>query len=155
MQVSGDLCTLDELAEHDWPNLDTLTLTGYALRLHSTTTELVDVLVKMPKLTELRLLFFTTKGDASFRVVSQQASAKNNDASVFKHLVLSNACKLSGLFHYTAALECLAVGAIIDDLWVPTALSRSDVDALVATTFMIKPRQLNPGSCLEADVYNT
>ena len=133
MQVSGDLCTLDELAEHDWPNLDTLTLTGYALRLHSTTTELVDVLVKMPKLTELRLLFFTTKGDVSFRVVSQQASAKNNDASVFKqlkHLALSNACKLSGLFRYTTALERLAVCAIIDDPWVPTALSRSDVDEM-------------------------
>ena len=134
VQVSGDLCTLDELAEHDWPNLDTLILTGHAPRLHSTTTELVDVLVKMPKLTELRLLFATTKGDASFRVVPQQVSAKNNDASVFKqlkHLALSNACKLSGVFRYTAALERLAVCAIIDHPWVPIALSRSDVDGML------------------------
>lgn len=134
VQVSGDLCTLDELAEHDWPNLDTLILTGHAPRLHSTTTELVDVLVKMPKLTELRLLFATTKGDASFRVVPQQVSAKGNDASVFrqlKHLALSNACKLSGVFRYTAALERLAVCAIIDHPWVPIALSRSDVDGML------------------------
>lgn len=30
VQVSADLCTLDALSGHEWPNLDTLVLTGHA-----------------------------------------------------------------------------------------------------------------------------
>lgn len=132
VQVSADLCTLDALSGHEWPNLDTLVLTGHAPR---GTTELLDVIAQMPKLTELRLLFAKTKTDPGFRVLLDHLpTVKNNYPSVLsqlKHLAMSNACNFDGVFHYTTSLERLAICAIIDQPRVPIALSRSDIDKVL------------------------
>lgn len=133
VQLSADLCTLDALAGHEWPSLETLVLTGHAPR---GTTELIDVIAQMPKLYELRLLFAKTKSDPGFRVLLDHLpTVKNNYPSVLsqlKYLALSNACIIDGVFHYTSSLERLAICAIIDQPRVPIALSRTDVDKLLA-----------------------
>ncbi|RDB29836.1 hypothetical protein Hypma_013930 [Hypsizygus marmoreus] len=133
VQLSADLCTLDALGDHEWPNLDTLVLTGHAPR---GTTELLDVIAKMPKLRELRLLFAKTKSDPGFRILlDHHPTVKNNYPSVLsqlKHLALSNACNFDGVFHYTTALERLAICAIIDQPRVPIALTHAEVEKILA-----------------------
>lgn len=133
VQLSADLCTLDALAEPEWPRVETLVLTGHAPR---GSTELLDVIAQMPRLHELRLLFAKTKGDPGFRVLLDHLpTAKNNHPgllSQLKNLALSNACNIEGVFHYTTALERLAICAIIDQPRVPIALSRADIDNILA-----------------------
>lgn len=135
VQLSADLCTLDALAEHEWPSLETLVLTGHAPR-GGTPNELLDVVAQMPRLQELRLLFAKTKSEPGFRMLMNHLpTAKNNYPSVLaqlKYLALSNACNLDGVFHYTTGLERLAVCAIIDQPRVPIALSRTDIDNILA-----------------------
>lgn len=136
VEVSGDLCTLEALAGHEWPNLRTLVLTGHAPRSQGGNTELVDVLAQMPKLQEMRLLFAKSKGDAGFRCLppGNGISAKNNSPSLLtqlKFLAMSNACSFAGVFIHTTALERLAICAIIDQPRVPIALSRSEIDEIL------------------------
>jgi len=132
VQMSVDLCTLDALAAHEWPCLDTLVLTGHAPRA---TVELVDVVAQMPQLTELRLLFSKTNAGNVFRVLlDHHPTMKNNCPSVLaglKYLALSNACNFDGVLHYATALERLAVCAIIDQPRVPIALSRAEIDKML------------------------
>lgn len=132
MEISSNLCTLDELAAHDWPNLHTLILTGHAPSVE--TTELVDVLERMGQLRELRLLFAKTKFEG-FRVLPNGPSVRSRSSpsllSSLKSLALSNACNLEGVFNYANYLERLAIVAIIDLPRVPIALSRADVDQLL------------------------
>lgn len=136
VQLSGDLCTLDDIGCHEWVNLQTLVLTGHPPRAGSY--ELVDIIAQAPKLHDLRLLFTKSRGDSSFRVIPAGAglvSARNNHASRIgqvRYLAMSNACIISGVFHHTSSLERLAMCAIIDLPRVPIALSRSDIDRLLA-----------------------
>lgn len=150
IQVSGDLCQLFDLAQNEWPKLQTLILTGHAPRQSGT--ELVDVVAKMPKLEDLRLLFATVKNDPLFPVLPTQLSthnpllpsihppvhttSKGNPATVLSQLrrfALSNACQLSGvIFHYANQLERLVICAISDLPRVPIALSRAEINALMS-----------------------
>ncbi|GLB41225.1 hypothetical protein LshimejAT787_0904400 [Lyophyllum shimeji] len=133
VQLSADLCTLETLAAHEWPVLDTLVLTGHAPRGN---TELLDVIAQMPKLRELRLLFAKTKSDPGFRLlVDHLPTAKNNCPSLLgqlERLALSNACIIDHVFNYTTSLERLAICAIIDQPRVPIALSRAEIDKVLA-----------------------
>jgi len=133
IQLSADLCPLDNFVDHEWPNLDTLVLTGHTPR---GMTQLVDVIAQMPKLRELRLLFAKMKNDPGFRLLwNHLPTAKNNYPRVLgqlQWLALSNACVLDDVFQYTVGLERLAVCAIIDQPRVPIALSRTDVDKILA-----------------------
>ncbi|KAG5638526.1 hypothetical protein H0H81_012164 [Sphagnurus paluster] len=133
VQLSADLCTLDALAAQEWPVLDTLVLTGHAPRGN---TELIDVIAQMPRLRELRLLFAKTKSEPDFRVLLDHLpTVRNNYPSVLgqlERLALSNACNFNDVFHYTTNLERLAISAIIDQPRVPIALSRADIDRILA-----------------------
>jgi hypothetical protein len=136
VQMSVDLCNLDALAGFEWPRLDTLVLTGHSPR--GTTVELVDILARMPRLTELRLLFSKTTADTGFRVLPKHhhrpSASQNNPATVLaqlKHLALSNACNFDGVLRYATSLERLAVCAIIDMPQVPIALSRTEIDRML------------------------
>ncbi|PFH45706.1 hypothetical protein AMATHDRAFT_77951 [Amanita thiersii Skay4041] len=134
VQVSCDHCNLDTLAEHEWPALETLVLTGHAPRSPGNA-ELVDVIARMPNLRELRLLFAKIKSDA-FRLlpVGGGESARHNHPHILsqlKYLAISNACELAGLLNHTSSLERLAICAVADLPNVPLAMSRSDVDHLL------------------------
>ncbi|KAG6908282.1 hypothetical protein DXG01_005383 [Tephrocybe rancida] len=130
VQLSADLCTLQSLAEHQWPVLDTLILTGHAPRGN---TELLNMLAKMPALRELRLLFAKLHGDPGLRMVPEDVAASTARGSPptllkqLKHLAVSNACNLDNVFHYTLALERLAILAVIDQPRIPIALSRAEM----------------------------
>jgi hypothetical protein len=131
VQMSADLCNIDALAVHDWPRLDTLVLTGHSPR---GTAGIVDIVARMPQLTELRLLFSKTKMDQGFRVLSNHHSTAKNSPTVLaqlKYLALSNACNFDGVLHYATSLERLAVCAIIDQPRVPIALSRTEIDKML------------------------
>ncbi|KAG6888402.1 hypothetical protein C0992_008558 [Termitomyces sp. T32_za158] len=140
VQLSTDLCTLQALTEHHWPSIDTLILTGHAPRGGSG--ELLDVLVKMPVLRELRLLFAKVKGEPGFRILSDVPSSPTVNGSPpavlrqLNHLAVSNACNLENVFHYTTGLERLAILAIIDMPRVPIALSRADIDKVLCDLAM-------------------
>ncbi|KAG6865271.1 hypothetical protein C0991_004010 [Blastosporella zonata] len=135
VQLSADLCTLQALAEHQWPLLDTLILTGHAPRGN---TELLDVLATMPALRELRLLFAKMKGEPGLRMLPVDVPSPTphgNSPTILgrlKHLAVSNACNLDNVFHYTTALESLAILAIIDQPRVPIALNRAEIDRILS-----------------------
>ncbi|KAG6817365.1 hypothetical protein H0H87_009552 [Tephrocybe sp. NHM501043] len=135
VQLSADLCTLQVLSEHQWPVLDTLILTGHAPRGSS---ELLDLLATMPALKELRLLFAKMKGESGLRLLPEDVpspTARGNSPTILgqlKRLAVSNACNLNNVFHYTTALERLAILAIIDQPRVPIALSRAEIDRILA-----------------------
>ncbi|KAG6811980.1 hypothetical protein H0H92_005014 [Tricholoma furcatifolium] len=135
VQLSADLCTLEALAEHDWPVMETLILTGHAPREN---TELLDLLAKMPVLRELRLLFAKTKGEPGLRILPEDVSvptARGSSPKILgqlKHLAVSNACILDNVFHFATGLERLAILAIIDQPRVPIALNRAEIDKILA-----------------------
>ncbi|KIL59742.1 hypothetical protein M378DRAFT_187911 [Amanita muscaria Koide BX008] len=136
VQVSCDHCNLDTLAEHEWPVLETLVLTGHAPRSLGNA-ELVDVIARMPILKELRLLFAKIRNDP-FRLLPPGggASTRKNHPQIFsqlKCLALSNACEVIGVLEYASNLECLAAYAVADLPQVPIALSRTDVDKMLAS----------------------
>jgi hypothetical protein len=131
VQMSADLCNIDEFAARDWPRLETLVLTGHSPR---GTAGIVGIVARMPRLTELRLLFSRTKTDQGFRVLPDHNSTGKYSPAVLgqlKYLALSNACNFDGVLHYATSLERLAVCAIIDQPRVPIALSRAEIDRML------------------------
>lgn len=126
VQVSGDLCTLDEFYQHEWPRLVSLVMTGHPPR--QTGTELVDVISKMRELKELRLLFAKSvaRGDAMFKVLPaapEYTSAKGNHGSMLEQiesLAVSDACSLDRVGYFLKGVERLAILAI-SDIADPTA----------------------------------
>ncbi|KAF8629933.1 hypothetical protein AX15_003188 [Amanita polypyramis BW_CC] len=136
VQVSCDHCNFDTLAEHEWPALETLVLTGHPPRSPGNA-ELVDIIARMPNLKELRLLFTKNRSDP-FRLLPAGGgtSARHNHPSILsqlKRFALSNACEITGILSHTSNLEYLAACAVADLPNVPIALSRADVDHLVQT----------------------
>lgn len=135
-EISGELCTMHELAFQDWPRLETLVLTGHTPRAQGQV-ELVDVVARMPALRDLRLLFATVKNDPLYKLLPDgETSARGHSGAVFsqlRYLAISNACKITQtpLFQHTKFLEGLVVCAISDLPRVPIALPRADVDALL------------------------
>ena len=138
VQVSCDHCNFDTLAEHEWPVLETLVLTGHAPRSPGNA-ELVDVITRMPRLKELRLLFAKIRNDP-FRLLPAGGglSPRRNHPNILSqlnHLAVSNACEIAGVLTHASNLEHLAVCAVADLPNVPIALSRTDVDLLLASIF--------------------
>jgi hypothetical protein len=134
VQVSCDHCNFETLAEHEWPALETLVLTGHTPRSPGNA-ELVDVITRMPKLKELRLLFSKVR-TAPFRLVPTGGglSARRNHAQILsqlKHLAISNACEPTGILTFASNLESFASCAVADLPNVPIAMSRIDVDRML------------------------
>ncbi len=138
VQVSCDHCNFDTLAEHEWPVLETLVLTGHAPRSPGNA-ELVDIIARMPQLKELRLLFAKIRTDP-FRLLPAGGgvSPRQNHPNILsqlKHLAVSNACEITGVLTYTSSLEFLAICAVADLPNVPIAMSRTDVDHLLTSIY--------------------
>ncbi|XP_006456169.1 hypothetical protein AGABI2DRAFT_210991 [Agaricus bisporus var. bisporus H97] len=137
VQVSGDLCTLDEFYQHEWPRLVSLVMTGHPPR--QTGTELVDVISKMRELKELRLLFAksVTRGDSMFKVLPaapEYTSAKGNHGSLLEQiesLAVSDACNLDRVGYFLKGVERLAVLAISDIAEPTSAFSKRTMQRIL------------------------
>ncbi|KAG6820022.1 hypothetical protein H0H93_006360 [Arthromyces matolae] len=110
VQLSADLCSLHSLAEHDWPVLDTLVLTGHAPRGNG---DILDVIAKMPSLRELRLLFAKVKGEPGLRILPEEGQSPTvvttspTILQQLKHLAVSNASSDSGYYRSTKSADCV------------------------------------------------
>jgi hypothetical protein len=138
-EVSGSLYSFEEMAQHDWPNLRTFILTGLVpdrreFTIHAWGREfnLVDVLTRMPKLQDLRLLFSQSKS-ARFHVMRPEYFRLHSSFifSSLKSLAISNTCIVDGVFERIPFLERLAVIAIINHPRVPIALSLAETEDLL------------------------
>jgi len=93
---------------------------------------LVDVLMRMPQLQDLRLLF--SQSQLTPFDIMASGHFLSHSSSVFsslKSLAISNACILGGIFDRIPFLERLAVLAIINHPRVAIALSLSQVEDLL------------------------
>ncbi|KAK2462789.1 hypothetical protein APHAL10511_005180 [Amanita phalloides] len=132
VQVSCDHCNFDTLVEHEWPVLETLVLTGHAPR-YPGNAEIVDVIARMPNLTELRLLFAKYRSEP-FRLVTAGGSVRGNhpsNLSQLKRLAISNASEMTSMLTFASNLESLTICSVEDLPKVPIALSRTDVDDML------------------------
>lgn len=129
LELSGSLCSFDELGEHDWPLLRTFIIIGKipTRREHEPaqrTSDLVGVLERMPRLEDLRLLFSQTSAN-EFRITHSNHSSV---LSALTTLVVSHICSLDGLEF--PALRRLAVLAITHHPRVPIALGLPQLEDL-------------------------
>ena len=135
LQLSGSSFPLLDLAEHEWPNLNTLVLTGtpWVGKIAG----LVDVLACMPKLYDLRLLFAKTSRYQAFKILPPPLPSERKVHDRFKksyrvfsqitHLAVSNACNLRNTFQYVPNLERLVISAIAEHPRMPIACSMFEI----------------------------
>ncbi|KAJ3509922.1 hypothetical protein NLJ89_g4960 [Agrocybe chaxingu] len=138
LQLSSKYVNLNAFRQYEWPALETFVLTGAPLRrAWAPKVPLVDVIARMPKLFDLRLLFAKSnrKDDELTQIVPPRYHAhEHSPASVLsqiRYLALSNAYDSQDLLHYTSFLERLSVSAIIATPRIPIALTRQDVDQVL------------------------
>ena len=139
LQFSGGSITLLDLAENEWPNLNTLVLTGTPPVGGGAIGRLVDVIARMPKLFDLRLLFAKSNRYQSFEILPPPPllpEADDNDGlnensnqvfSQITHLAVSNACNLQNTFQYVPNLERLVISAIAEHPRMPIACSMMEI----------------------------
>lgn len=142
LQLSGGSITLLDLAEHEWPNLNTLVLTGTPPVGGGAIARLVDVIARMPKLFDLRLLFAKTSRYQAFEILQPPPLREANllhfpDDDRFKksnqvfsqitHLAVSNACNLQNTFQHVPNLERLVISAIAEHPRMPIACSMLEI----------------------------
>ena len=144
LQLSGGSITLLDLAEHEWPNLNTLVLTGTPVG-GGAITRLVDVIARMPKLFDLRLLFAKTSRYQAFEILppppllpetnllhfsddNYRFNKKSNQVfSQITHLAVSNACNLQNTFQHVPNLERLVISAIAEHPRMPIACNMLEI----------------------------
>ena len=136
LQLSGSSITLLDLAEHEWPNLNTLVLTGTPPVGGGAITRLVDVVARMPKLFDLRLLFAKTSRYQAFEILPPlpllhlpDDNDKKSDQvfSQITHLAVSNACNLQNTFQHVPNLERLVISAIAEHPRMPIACNMWEI----------------------------
>lgn len=138
LQLSGGSFMLFDIEEHEWPNLNTLVLTG-TLPVDGGIARIVDVVARMPKLFDLRLLFAKTNRYHPFEILpppfpvaygyhsSDRFRTSNDVFSQITHLAVSNACHLQNTFQHVPFLERLVISAIAEHPRLPIACSLSEV----------------------------
>jgi len=139
LQLSGGSFMLLDIEEHEWPNLDTLVLTG-TLPVGGSIARLVDVVARMPKLFDLRLLFAKTNRYHAFEILPPPLSeayrySPNDDRfkksnkffSQITHLAVSNACNLQNTFQHIPNLERLVISAIAEHPRLPIACNKLEI----------------------------
>ena len=142
LQLSGSSITLLDLAEHEWPNLNMLALTGTPPA--GAIARLVDVVARMPKLFDLRLLFAKTSRYQAFEILPPpfpEANLHSPDDDRFKksnqvfsqitHLAVSNACNLQNTFQHVPNLERLVISAIAEHPRMPIACSMLEIGGVL------------------------
>lgn len=142
LQLSGGSFTLHDLEEHEWPNLNTLVLTG-TLPVGGVA-RLVDVVARMPKLYDLRLLFAKTNRYQAFEILppplleanlyspeDDRFKTPNNVFSQITHLAVSNACTLQNTFQHVPKLERLVISAIAEHPRLPIACSMFEITGVL------------------------
>ena len=147
LQLSGGSCTLLDLEKHEWPNLNTLVLTGTPF-LGAITARLVDVVARMPKLFDLRLLFAKTNRYQAFEILPPPSSSAEanlhrdfSDQDRFKisnrvfsqitHLAVSNACNFRNTFQHVPNVERLVISAIAEHPRMPIACSMLEISGVL------------------------
>lgn len=143
LQLSGSAFTLVDLEDHEWPNLNTLVLTG-APPTAGGYARLVDVIARMPKLFDLRLLFAKTTRYLVFEILPPpfpEATTSFPDDDRFKkpnsvfsqitHLAISNACTLPNTFQHVPNLEGLVITAIAEHPRLPFACSALEIEGVL------------------------
>jgi hypothetical protein len=133
LQLSGGSFTLLDLEEREWPNLNTLVLTG--IPFVGGIAHLV--VTRMPKLYDLRLLFAKTNRYQAFEILPPSLSElklyfQNDDRpdqvfSQITHLAISNACNLRNTFQHVPNLERLVISAIAEYPRMPIACSTLEI----------------------------
>jgi hypothetical protein len=142
LQLSGGSITLLDLAEHDWPNLNTLVLTGTPPVGGGAITR---VIARMPKLFDLRLLFAKTSRYEAFEILPPPPLAPETNAPHFPddndrfhkssnqvfsqitYLAVSNACSLQNTFQHVPNLERLVITAIAEHPRMPIACNMLEI----------------------------
>uniref|UniRef100_A0A8H7XN63 Uncharacterized protein n=1 Tax=Psilocybe cubensis TaxID=181762 RepID=A0A8H7XN63_PSICU len=151
IQISGSYCSLHDFNGTWWPNLETLVLTGPEAIPDST--NLADVVGRMPKLWDLRVLFNKALASPArnihsnqrpcFRIVEPGRDAEYAARSVqhvseptvfgqIKYFAASNVCSLDSAFKYFTSLEGLALIAVINHPRVPIARGEEETRSLLA-----------------------
>lgn len=138
LELSGGLYSFAELSQHEWPELQVFSLTGRVPSvkegeaLQSTQYGLVDALMRMPKIQDLRLLF-SQSSLTGFPQVPLGAAFLNapTDFKSVTSLAISHALMLGTLLQHLPLLERVAVVAIIDHPRVPIALSLPEAEKLL------------------------
>ncbi|KAF8811217.1 hypothetical protein BYT27DRAFT_7090232 [Phlegmacium glaucopus] len=139
LQLSGASFTLLDLEEHEWHNLSTLVLTGIP-PVGGNIARLVDVIARMPKLFDLRLLFAKTNRYQAFEILppplpeaykrfpdDDRFKISNKVFSQITHLAVSNACNLRNTFQHVPNLERLVISAIAEYPRLPIACSMLEI----------------------------
>ncbi|KAF8965420.1 hypothetical protein BDZ97DRAFT_1904048 [Flammula alnicola] len=147
LQISGNYCAFWDLAHSFWPSLETLVLTGPPCFNSRDGYSLADVVGRMPKLRDLRVLHCKVSGaligdhaQPQIYMVQEPGSASRLGIdsmpptiySQITSLALSNVCNIKKVLRYTTALERLAVSAIITHPRKPIALSIQEIEGLLA-----------------------
>ena len=139
LQLSGSSITFLDLAEHEWSNLNTLVLTGTPPV--GGIARLVDVVARMPKLFDLRLLFAKTSRYQAFEILppplpeanllhfpdDDRFKKSNRIFSQITHLAVTNACNLQNTFQHVPNLERLVISAIAEHPRMPIACSKLEI----------------------------
>jgi hypothetical protein len=137
-----------DLEKHEWPNLNTLVLTGTPF-VGAMVSRLVDVVARMPKLFDLRLLFAKTNRYQAFEILPPPSSLleanllhfPGQDSTRFKisnrvfsqitHLAVSNACNLRNTFQHVPNVERLVISAIAEHPRMPIACSMMEISGVL------------------------
>lgn len=138
LHLSGGSLTSVGLEGPEWPNLDTLVLTGAPFG-----GGIARMVARMPKLSDLRLLFAKTNRYQAFEILpppssvganSIQSDRFRNSNQVFSQitqLAVSNACNLRNTFQHVPNLERLVISAIAEHPRMPIACSVLEITGVL------------------------
>ena len=141
LQLSGGSFTLHDIETHDWPNLNTLVLTGTPPV--GGVARLVNVVARMPNLFDLRILFAKTNRYHPFEILppplpeaqlffdDDRLKQSNAVFSQITHLAVSNACNLQNTFQHFPNLERLVISAIAEHPRLPIACSTLEMTGVL------------------------
>ncbi len=121
------LRSLQPLTSVIWPHLETLVLTGPTFLI--TASYMAQVVVKMPKLFDLRLVLSKRAYIDTTLLVDGHFNVRLTPGffSTIKHLALSNSFEIFGLLRHAPSLERLSIGAIASHPQIPIAMRKAEL----------------------------